>query len=137
MALKAVPDASFLIDILRGDAAAVDLFEEMEAAGAIWHLAAPVPYELELGIQRTRSAAEDSQFRAMAAPMPTLAFDEVAASRAARLQADAFARGRPLSDLDALMLGLTDRHGAVVVAGDRGVAEAASAAGIPLHSLRS
>lgn len=137
MALRALPDTSFLIDLLRGARPAVDLLDELDADGALWHLAAPVQYEIELGIQRTRSAAEDAEFRALIAPMPGLALDEVAASRSAHLQSAAFRRGRPMSDLDALILGIADRHGALLVTADRRLTDAALEAGLPVRAPRS
>jgi len=131
--MDVLPDTSFLVDLLRGRTAAVDLWKELAGDGAVAHLSPVVLYELRFGFIWKGDRLEEAQFEAVAATMPTAELSEHAASHAADLQATMTRKGIPLGQIDALIAGTAAAHRFVLVTGDQGLARVQQA-GIPVRS---
>ena len=119
--MNVLPDTSFLVDLLRGQSAAVDLWEELAAEGAVMHMSPVVLFELRFGFLWRADRLQEAQFDALAATMPTADFTDHAATKAAELQVTMSRAGKPLAVADALIAGTAAAGRFVLVTGDQGL----------------
>lgn len=120
--MNALPDTSFLVDLLRGRREAVDLWDSLAEEGAVAHLSPLVLFELRFGFLWRGDRIEEAQFEAVASSMPMAELSEHAASHAADLQARMMRRGAALGAVDALIAGTAASGRYVLVTADPGLA---------------
>jgi len=104
---KLILDTTFLVDLLRGQKAALIVAQELEESKTEAYTTAINCYELLLGANRLRRVAETE---ALLADLRVLALTEKAAGEAANLQHSPASEGRTLDHRDALMLGTALAH---------------------------
>ncbi len=95
-------DASFLIDVTRGDPGAAEKIREMQLAGEPLRSPAPAVAELLLGAILRGGEVERMTLR-FAADIEVLGTDYQVAAEAARLGAAQIRRGRPIPITDLLI----------------------------------
>lgn len=119
--MSVVLDTSFLIDVLRGDAPAVQLMEELEERGEDVIIPTVVLFELWEGIERSRTPLRETDLveEAMRGHRVTdLARDH--AMRAGRVSGALARRGLVLGDADILIAGIALHEGAEVITRNEG-----------------
>lgn len=131
--MNVLPDTSLLLDLLKGRAEAVRLWDSLRRDGAVPHLSPLVLYEIRFGFLWRGNRIQEAEFDALAAAMPGAAFTDDAAGHAADLQAQMMRKGIPLGQLDALIAGTAAAGRYVLVTGDAGLAGVRQA-GIPVRT---
>lgn len=126
-------DSSFVIDLLRGQAAARELAEELDASGEPAFIPAPALYEVRTGLLHRMSGAQAARFTAMLRSFAVVALDAAAAEKAAEVQADALAAGAAHGDADAMIAGIAIVKGHALVTRDRSLLAAAKRFGLEVR----
>jgi tRNA(fMet)-specific endonuclease VapC len=99
-------DTSFLIDLMRGLAAARERRAALEAAGGPIGVPAIVVYELERGAEASRTPpAERARIRQVLSARPVLPLDEAAARAAGTIEGALRRQGVAIDPEDALIAG--------------------------------
>jgi tRNA(fMet)-specific endonuclease VapC len=97
-------DTSFLIDLMNGDAAAVEKARELEADLVQQRLSAMTLFELYYGVGRvTDSAAEREQIEKVLASKPVHPADTAVMRKAGRLAGELASEGDPVADGDVII----------------------------------
>lgn len=112
-------DATFLIDVVRGDAGASERVHEMRATGEPLRSPSPAVAELLLGAL-WRAGRAQRQTLEFAREIETLPIDYDVAAEAARIGARLFRKGRPLPLVDLLIAATARVHHLVLLTRDRG-----------------
>lgn len=110
-------DSTFLIDLLKGDAAATAKMREIETLGEPVSLAAPCLTELLLGAHFKGGALLRDTLD-LVARVEVLETSEVVAAEAGRLGAELLRRGLGLPTTDLLIAATARLHGHVLVTRD-------------------
>jgi len=100
---KLILDTTFLLDLLRGQKAALNIAQELEESRSEVYTTAINCYELLLGAKRLGRVAETE---ALLADLKVLALTKKAADEAASIQHSLTSEGKILDHRDALMLGI-------------------------------
>lgn len=114
-------DTSFLIDLRRGDPAAVAKAKALEEAGELRCISAPVAAELLVGAHRF-GGAQLERTRDLVRSLVLLATDVEACDEAGRMGAQLMARGEMISVSDLLVAAISKRHGHRLLTRDRALA---------------
>lgn len=114
-------DSSFLIDLMRGEEAALEKAKEIDKSGAMKFLSTPVLFEVQTGLFRRRSRSEAEAFRATASRFGILPFDEEAAVRAAEMCAELNRLGRPKPVVDVMIAGIALARGLKLITRDEDI----------------
>ncbi|MHB8634690.1 MAG: type II toxin-antitoxin system VapC family toxin [Thermoplasmatota archaeon] len=130
--MNVLPDASFLVDLLRGRPDAIRVWDELAAQGAVAHLSPIVLFELRFGFLGRGDRLEEGQFEAVAARMPAAELSDHAATHAAELQVAMMRKGMPLGQVDALIAGTAASGHYLLVTADLGLARVGEM-GIPVR----
>lgn len=109
-------DTTFVIDVLRGEPAAIRKLNELLAEGEAPVIAAPTVFELFSGLERLRkSAAERERIRRVLAQHAAWPLDERSAEAGGEVDGQLVARGLKIDPLDAMIAGIAlTRHDAVL-----------------------
>lgn len=111
-----VLDTTFLVDVLRGDRAALDLMETLEEGSDRVIIPSVVVFELWEGVERSRAPLREEDALEEAMSSHSLAPLDVAhAKSAGRLSGALHRRGARIGDADALIAGTALAEDAVVV----------------------
>lgn len=112
-------DATFLIDVMRGDPGASETIHEMRATGEALRSPSPAVAELLLGAfwHAGRARRQALEF---AREIETLPIDFDAAAEAARIGAGLFRKGKPLPMVDLLIAATARNHHLTLLTRDRG-----------------
>ena len=109
-------DASFLIDLIRKDPAAVARAKSMEREAVEVLIPTPVLFELWRGVHlASKSAQEEQRVTRLLATYPTAPFDAEAASRAGELDARLVKEGSPIDPEDAMIEGIALARDAAIL----------------------
>lgn len=125
-------DASFVIDVMRGDAGALAAARRLASTSGPTFLTTPVLYEVTAGLLFTRSRTEAKAFQDLAAGFQLLPFDEPAALRAAEIQAELMRLGRTKAHTDVMIAGIAAAGGHTLVTRDRDFDAMAEGMGLTL-----
>lgn len=109
----AILDTSFLIDVMRADAAATSLVDELEAGSDALYLPTVVLYELWEGVERSRQPLrERDAVDAVLRACTILPLQPAHAARAGTLSGSLQRRGLRLEDVDLMIAGtaLCEQH---------------------------
>ncbi len=110
-------DSTFLIDLLKGDAAAVAKMREIEALGEAVSLAAPCLTELLVGAH-FKGGALLKETLDLVSRIDVLEVDAAVAGEAGRLGAELLRRGQGLPTTDLLIAAAARLHAQVLVTRD-------------------
>lgn len=100
-------DTTFVVDLLRGDRAALALREELEAASAPLHVPAPVLFELWEGIERARHPPREREaVEDILGDYATMPLTAEHARRAGIVSAGLLRRGIRIGEIDVLLAGI-------------------------------
>lgn len=100
-------DTTILIDLLRGDKAAIAKVEALEASGEILWIPTPVVFELWEGIERSdRPEKERRKVADVLAGYTVLPFSNEHAARAGTLSGSLVRRGEMIDPVDAQIAGV-------------------------------
>lgn len=111
-------DSTFVIDLLRRRANAVEMATSFEDNNVPVCIAPPAAVEVLAGGHRL-GGEYLQRVRALLTSLPVLPFDGEAIESTARIAADLMSRGERLSEGDLLIAGISLRHGEEVVTRDR------------------
>lgn len=125
-----VLDTSFVVDLLRSDAAARRKARELDGRREPKILTSPVLYEVLAGLLFTRSRSEAAAFAALAGRYARLPFDEEAASKAAEIRAELLRLGRAKSHVDTMIAGIAGAGRHTLISRDRDFAVLGDAVGL-------
>lgn len=114
-------DATFLIDVVRGDPGASEKTHEMRATGEALRSPSPAVAELLLGALWHAGKAKRATLE-FAREIETLPIDFDAAAEAARMGAELLRKGRPLPLVDLLIAATARMHHLALLTRDRGFA---------------
>jgi predicted nucleic acid-binding protein len=114
-------ETTFLVDLLRKDAAAIARVRSIEASGEPRCVTAPAAAEIMIGAHLRGGRAPD-RARELLASLVLLPFDAEACEEAGRLGAQLIARGEELSTPDLFIAAITKRHGQRLLTRDRSFA---------------
>ncbi len=103
-------DSSFVIDLLAGDARAVDKARELDRTGEPRWITAPAATEILIGAYRL-GGAYLARTRKLVDSLPLLPFDRPAYHEAGRIGSELSARGTPIAGNDLMIAAITRRHG--------------------------
>lgn len=126
-------DASFVIDVIRRERAAVAKAKELQTSREVQVLTAPVLYEVSTGLLFTRSRSDAAAFRGFAARFSVLPFDEAAAMKAAEIQAELMRRGTAKAHIDVMIAGIAAQGGHTLVTRDADFASIGTVVGLPVE----
>lgn len=105
-------DTTFLVDIIRGDQAALALLDRLEAGSDPLLIPTPVLYELWEGIERSTKPLREAQAVARTVEAyPLLDIDAAAAKRAGRISGNLIRRGETIDDIDVFIAGIALERG--------------------------
>ena len=130
MSVPVLVDANFIIDILRGEPAAIARAEAFDREGEQKVLPTPVVYEIATGLLYRRSRSEAARFRAIAQRFDVASFDEVAAMKAAEIQAELMRIGALKGAVDVMIAGQAAAHGLTLVTRDKDLLSVADQVGL-------
>lgn len=112
-------DTSFIIDIMRRDAAALALLEDLESGSEPIRVPAPVFFELWEGIDRSQKPIRELKaVEDVLESYPPLELQVPAAKRAGRLSGTLIRRGQDIDDVDLLVAGMALETGEAIVTGN-------------------
>jgi len=111
-------DSTFVIDLLKRRASAVEMAASFDRKGTQACISPPAAVEVLAGGQRLGGEYRQ-RVRALLASLPLLPFDQDAIDTSARIAADLMSRGEQLSEGELLIAGISMRHGEEVVTRDR------------------
>ncbi len=114
-------ETTFLVDLRRGEPAAVAKAEVLEAARETKAVTPPVAAELFLGAHRF-GAEHVERTRDLLASLVWLAMDQEACEEAGRIGAELMARGETLGEADLFIAATSMRHGHRLLTRDRAFA---------------
>lgn len=97
-------------------------------------LATPVLYEVASGIALSRSRSETEAFRSLVAKFAIVAFDELAAAKAAEVRAELVRLGRTKSHIDVMIAGMALAGGHTLVTRDKDFDVISAALGLQLEA---
>ena len=123
-------DASFVIDLLHGQARAQRAAQEIDGTGETVLLPTPTLYEVRTGLARPGARRQAARFDGLAAAWPSLALDAAAAEKAAEIRAEFIARGTPMAAVDLLLSGMAIAGGHTLLTADAGFDEVSEAFGL-------
>ncbi len=125
-------DSSFLVDLIRGSAPALEKLREIEESGELPSIPAPALYELAAGalIRKGRSTAR--RVEGLLSRCPCLPLDRESAVRAAEVRAELAGLGREKPHVDVLIAGIALRNSVALVTRDRDFRAIAQATGLEL-----
>ncbi len=105
--MKILLDSTALIDILRGDAAALSRTEQLRLEGAVFYTTTLNLYEVFCGLAHVKKQAKQSEeaFSLLSSSLTILPFDAEAARQAANIYFHLRAIGKPVDGLDYLIAG--------------------------------
>lgn len=112
-------DATFLIDVVRGDPGAAEKIHEMRATGEALRSPSPAVAELLLGALWHAGTVKHRTLE-FAREIETLPIDFDAAAEAARMGAGLLRRGKPLPLVDLLIAATARNHHLALLTRDRG-----------------
>lgn len=112
-------DTSFLIDLRRGDAAAVAKAKALEEIGELKCVTAPVAAELLVGAHRF-GGPHLERTRHLLGSLILLPTDMEACEEAGRMGAQLLARGGTVGGVDLLIAATSKRHGERLLTRDQG-----------------
>ncbi len=127
-------DSTFIIDVLRNNAAALSKSRELDRRREAKVFTTPVIYAVTAGLQFSRSRTEAAAFRALASQFAVLPFDEPSAIRAADIRAELMRFGRVKGHVDVMIAGIAAEGGHVLVTRDRDFHQIAKATGLAIES---
>jgi tRNA(fMet)-specific endonuclease VapC len=109
-------DTSFLIDIMIGDASAVQKAAEIERSGSTVSVGSPTIFELYVGISMSGKAEEErSKIVSVLASLPQLSMDHASASAGGLIYGDRLKTGSRINPEDAMLAGIAKVHRETVV----------------------
>ena len=111
-------DTTFLVDLRRGDSAAVAKAKALEEAGEPRCVTAPVAAELLIGANRFGGASLE-RTRLLLGSLLLLETDMESCEEAGRIGASLIARGETMSGVDLLVAAISKRHGQRLLTRDR------------------
>jgi len=111
-------DSTFVIDLLKRRAFAVEMAATFDREGTQVCISPPAAVEVLAGGQRL-GGDYLQRVRDLLTSLPLLPFDQEAIDTSARIAADLMSRGESLSEGDLLIAGISMRHGEEVVTRDR------------------
>lgn len=114
-------DTTFLVDLRRGDAAAIAKAKALDEAGEPRCIAAPVAAELLIGAHRF-GGAQLERTRELLGSLVLLPTDMEACEEAGRIGATLLSRGEMISGIDLLVAAISKRHGQRLLTRDRSLA---------------
>ncbi|MGI0148466.1 MAG: PIN domain-containing protein [Thermoplasmata archaeon] len=114
-------DTTFLIDLRRGNPAAIAKAKSIEDSGEPRCVTAPVAVELLVGGHRFGGMHLD-RTRKLLASLILLSTDVESCEEAGRIGADLLARGEALGGTDLMIAGISKRHGQPLLTRDRSFA---------------
>lgn len=110
-------ETTFLVDLRRGDAAAVEKARELEASGEVRAVTPPAAAELLLGAHRF-GPERVGRTRELLRSLVWLNMDFEACEEAGRLGAELMRRGESVSSTDLFIAAISKRHGHGVLTRD-------------------
>lgn len=109
-------DTSVLVDILRGDKAAIARIEQLEASGDLLSIPTPVLFELWEGIERAdRPDAERRRVQEVLEGYSLMSYDAAHAARGGTISGSLIRRGEMLDPLDVQIAGVALAEGRAVL----------------------
>ncbi|MBI4393272.1 MAG: PIN domain-containing protein [Euryarchaeota archaeon] len=112
-------DTSFVIDILRGDFAALGLLDELESGTDVLRIPTPAYFELVEGVERSRYPPREwENLRDTLDRFPSIGLESRHALRAGRISGALIRRGRRIDPVDILIAGIALEEGEAVVTRD-------------------
>lgn len=114
-----VLESSFLIDMLRGEKRAVDMFHELEKKESAFFVAAPTVMELWAGTLRSKlPEKEKAGINMLLDTISGLPLDVKGAKRAAEIAFDLSKAGISIQNADIMIAGLVMEKGETLVTND-------------------
>ncbi|MDY6761753.1 MAG: PIN domain-containing protein [Candidatus Nanohaloarchaea archaeon] len=114
-----IVDTSFLIDLLRGDEAAVTKAEELEKQNAGYALPSPAVYETWIGLTRDGGSVEEKEeLLDILRSQPVRGLNKEEAQDAAELQQELIDSGDRINHIDALIAGIARRADSEILTAD-------------------
>jgi len=111
-------DSSFLIDLLTGNARAIEKARELDSRHEPRYITPPAASEVLVGAFRL-GGAYYTRTKLLVDSLPLLQFDRVACQEAGRLGAELSARGTPMGQSDLFIAAISLRHGERLLTRDR------------------
>ncbi len=109
-------DTAFLIDLMRGEASAIDRLKALENEGISQNVASPTLYELYVGIMLSKKPeAEKRKVLEVLTSATILNLDAKSAEMAGRIQGGLIAKGKMLDPEDTMIAGIAITHGETVL----------------------
>lgn len=126
-------DSSVLVDVLRGDARALDLLDRVESRGLTPVLSSVAVFEVLSGVEFTRSRSERARIEVLLRQIPIEAFDLDSARRSGELRAELLRLGKSPGVPDVMIAGHALAGGHTLVTRDRALATAGASLGLPVE----
>jgi len=115
----ALLETTFIIDLLRGNAQASSLLDELEGRGEPLFVSAPTVMELWEGVLECGiRSKERTKVEELLAALPLIPFDGPDAKRTAEIMCDLSRKGAPVEVEDAMIAGIAMCRGETVVTRD-------------------
>ncbi|MHB8587073.1 MAG: PIN domain-containing protein [Thermoplasmatota archaeon] len=109
-------DTSFIVDVMRRKAAALELLDEFESKSERLRIPVPVIYELWEGIERSNDPFRELEaVDDLLAGYSTVALSVDHAKRAGRISGGLIRRGQTIDDMDLLIAAIAIHEGETVV----------------------
>lgn len=105
-------DTTFLIDLMRGEASAIERLKVLEYEGIAQNVASPTLYELYVGIALSKKPeVEKRRVLEILTSAAILNLDAKSAEMAGRIQGELMAKGEMLDPEDAMIAGIALTNG--------------------------